>query len=160
MLSRPRKPPSKTLLPCVLAVDPPGEVQQQLVEDALEELDVALAGRALLDRVDEQRGPGVHGRVDVAEVPLVGGDLAVGVQVALAQHQFELLLGEVGIDQRPGQAVEGQVPGGEPGVLPLVGHRDDVVVDHVEPVRGCGAGRSAAPQGRRRARRATVDVVE
>ena len=38
MLSRPRKPPWKTLLPSrVLAIHPPGEVQHQLVEDALQE---------------------------------------------------------------------------------------------------------------------------
>ena len=39
---------------------------------------------------------------------------------------------------RQRQRVEGEVPGGVPRVLPLVGHRDDVVVDHVEPVRVAG----------------------
>ena len=48
MLSRPRKPPWKTLRPSrVLAVHPPGEVEQQLVEDALQERAVA-AGRGCL----------------------------------------------------------------------------------------------------------------
>ena len=38
MLSRPRKPPANRLLPVgVLAVHPPGEVEQQLLEDAREE---------------------------------------------------------------------------------------------------------------------------
>ena len=32
MLSRPRKPPSKTFLPSVLAIHPPGEIQQQFLE--------------------------------------------------------------------------------------------------------------------------------
>ena len=42
MLSSPRKPPWKMLRPCgVLAVHPPGEVQHQLVEDALEKREVA-----------------------------------------------------------------------------------------------------------------------
>ena len=35
--------------------------------------------------------------------------------------------------------MERQVPGRVPGVLPLVGHRDDVPVQHVEPLRVAGA---------------------
>src|SRR6476659_4332835 len=30
--------------------------------------------------------------------------------------------------------MEGQIPGGIPWVLPFVGHRDDVVMDHMEPL--------------------------
>ena len=46
MLSSPRKPPAKRLLPLdVLAVHPPGEVDQQLLEGALQEQPVALAAR-------------------------------------------------------------------------------------------------------------------
>ena len=37
-----------------------------------------------------------------------------------------------------------QIPGGEPGVLPLVGHRDDVGAEHVEPVLVAGAGARVA----------------
>jgi hypothetical protein len=118
----------------VLAVDPPGEVQGELLEGVPEELDVALAPAQLLDVVDEERGPGVHRRVHVAEVPLVGGDLAVRVQVALAQNQVELALGEVEIDEGERVEVERQVPGGVPGVLPLVGHGEHVGVHHVEPL--------------------------
>ena len=83
--------------------------------------------------VHEQRGEGVHRRVDVAEVPLVRRDLAGRVEVHLGEHQVELRLGEVGVDHGERQAVEGEVPGRVPRVLPRVGHRDDVVVDHVEP---------------------------
>ena len=119
----------------VLAVHPPGEVQQQLVERRLEEIDVHLAAQGLLGAVQEERREGVDRGVHVAEVPLVGGHLAAGVQVDLAQHQFHLLLGEVGVHDRERERVEGQVPGRVPGVLPLVGHRDDVLVDHVVPLR-------------------------
>ena len=56
----------------VLAVDPPGEVHEQLLERALQPGDVALAALLELGLVDEQRRPGVHRRVHVAEVPLVG----------------------------------------------------------------------------------------
>jgi len=76
----------------------------------------------------------VDRRVDVAEVPLVGGDLPVWVQVLLAQHQLQLLLGKVRIDDVEGDDVKGQIPGRVPRVLPLVGHRDDVRVHHVGPL--------------------------
>ena len=56
------------------------------------------------------------------------------MHVALAQHQLQLLLAEIRVDQRQGQHVEGQVPGRVPGILPLVRHGDDVAVVHVVPV--------------------------
>jgi hypothetical protein len=55
------------------------------------------------------------------------------VEVQLVEHQLELVLGEVDVDHRQRDGVEGEVPRRVPGVLPLVRHRDDVVVDHVEP---------------------------
>ena len=89
MLSRPEEAALEDVAAVgVLAVDPPGEVEQQLVEDALEER----AGRrvaALLavDLEDAPGRPGVHRRVDVAEGPLVGRQLAVRVHVPLARQQ-------------------------------------------------------------------------
>ncbi len=100
----------------------------------LEELPVAGARLGLLDLVDEVRRPRVHGRVDVAEVPLVGRQLTVGVQVTAVQEQLELLLGELDIDHGQGDRVEREVPRREPRVLPLVGHRDDVLGDEVPPL--------------------------
>ena len=122
----------------VLAVDPPGEVQHELVERRPEEIDVHLASQRLLGAMEEQRRKGVDRRVHVTEVPLVGRDLPVRVQVGPAEHQFHLLLGEVGIHDRERERVKRQVPGRVPGVLPLVGHRDDVPVQHVEPLRVAG----------------------
>jgi hypothetical protein len=78
----------------VLPVHPPGEVQEVLLEDAGEEEAVARAALAG-HLVDPPRRPGRHGRVHVAECPLVGGGLAVRVRVPLARHQDELLLREV-----------------------------------------------------------------
>ena len=118
----------------VLAVHPPGEVQQQLVEDALEKSAVGFASDTLLDLVNTPGGPGVHRWVDVAEGPLVGRQLPVGVHVPLAQQQDELVLGIVRIDQGQWHAVEGQVPGRVPGILPLIRHRDHVLVVQVGPV--------------------------
>ena len=152
MLSMPRKPPSNTFDPSgVLAVDPPGEVQQQLGEHPDQELPVAVA----VDPVDVPGRPGVHRRVDVAERPLVRRQLAVRVHRPLAAHQHQLLLGERRVDVGQRDRVEGEVPRGEPGVLPLVGHRDDVGQRQVLPVRVAPAGASA---GRRRRRLGRVAV--
>src|SRR5439155_1841537 len=82
----------------VLAVHPPGEVQQELVEDALEEGAVRAPADALLDLVDSPDGPGVHGRIHGAEGPLVGGEQAARVHVPLTEEERELILGEVGVD--------------------------------------------------------------
>ncbi len=123
------------LAEAVLAVHPPGEVEEQLVERRPEEIEVRLAAQGLFGAVQEERREGVDRGVHVAEVPLVGGHLAVGVQVDPFEHQLHLLLGEVGIDDRERERVKGQVPGRIPGILPLVGHGDDVLVQHVEPLR-------------------------
>ena len=131
MLSRPRKPPSNRLSPTsVLAVDPPVEVEQQLVQDPLQEVEVRVAG----DLVHAHRRPGVDGRVDVAEVPLVCRQLAVGVRVPLAAEQDQLGLGELGVDVGERDAVEREIPGRVPRVLPLVRHRDDIAIVEVGPL--------------------------
>ena len=77
----------------------------------------------------------MHRRIHIAEVPLVGGNLPIGVGIETAQHQQQLLLGEIEVHQRQGDRVEGQVPGRIPRVLPLVRHGDHVGVQHVKPFR-------------------------
>src|SRR5207253_2252806 len=84
----------------VLAIDPPGEVQEQLVEDALEERVVGAAAHTPIDLEHAPGSPGMDRRIDVAEVPLVCRQLSVGVHVPLASHQQQLGLGEAGVDQR------------------------------------------------------------
>ena len=61
----------------ILAIDPPGEVREELAERPLQEVDVAAAVQRLLDAVQEDRRPGVHRRIDVGEVPLVRRHLPV-----------------------------------------------------------------------------------
>jgi hypothetical protein len=65
----------------VLAIDPPGEVEQQLLKNAFEKHQVAGVGRVAMlsltalpaiDLEDAKRRPGVHRRIDIAELPLVG----------------------------------------------------------------------------------------
>ena len=88
MLSRPRKPPWKALRPSgSLRLTHQVKFSEQLVEDLLQEVGVGAAGQRTADLVDAPGGVGVDRRVDVAEVPLVGRELAVGVQVPLAQEQ-------------------------------------------------------------------------
>ena len=146
MLSRPRKPPWNRLRPSgslrlthhVKLVSSRWKTRARNARSPLpRSLGLAL--------VDPQRRPRGHRRVDVAEVPLVGRDLPARVQIARVQQQLDLLLGEVDVDQRQRRAVEGQVPGREPGVLPLVRHRDDVAGDHVEPADVADVGRVRVP---------------
>ena len=113
----------------VLPVHPPGEVDQQLVEDPAQEGQVARA----VDGEHLQRGPGLHRRVHVAEIPLVGGQRPVRVLEPLPAQQDQLVLGERRVHVGQRHAVEGQVPGGEPGVLPLVRHGHDVEAVEVAP---------------------------
>ena len=55
----------------VLAVDPPGEVEEELLEDALQEVEILSAVELALDLEDAKGRPSVDGRVDIAEVPFV-----------------------------------------------------------------------------------------
>jgi hypothetical protein len=53
------------------------------------------ATRPLLHVIEKKPLPCVNRRVDVTEVPFIGGDLAVRMEVSPAQHELELLFGEV-----------------------------------------------------------------
>ncbi len=110
----------------VLAIDPPGVVQQQLVKHPFEKMEIAPAALNPFGAKHFQGAHGVYRRIDVAERPFVGGNLPVGVEVVFLQHQFDLILGEIDIDQRQRGAVVSQIPGREPGIFPLVGHGDDI----------------------------------
>src|SRR5262245_56451589 len=63
----------------VLTIDPPGKVGDQLSEGALHELDVSFAAQRLLHSIKKDRGPGVHRRIYVAEVPFISRDLPLRV---------------------------------------------------------------------------------
>ena len=136
MLSRPRKPPSKTLLPSrSTLLTHQAKLISSLWKHFSRKLAVGLAAADAVHVVDAPDGPRVHRRIQVGELPLVGGDLAGRVLELLEQQQPELLLGELGIDQRQRRAVEGEVPGREPRVLPLVRHGHHAHRVEVPPVR-------------------------
>jgi hypothetical protein len=63
------------------------------------------------------------------------------------QHQIQLLLAEVLVDERQGETVKGEVPRRVPRVLPLVGHGDHVGVVHVVPAVVAGGGTSSCLEG-------------
>ena len=157
-LSSPRKPPVNRLSPVgILAVDPPREVDEALVERALEEHAVVAVAGLGGELVDAPHRPRVHRRVDVAERELVRGQLPVRVHVPLAAQQQELLLRELGIEARHRDAVEREVPRREPRVLPAVGHRDHVARPQLRPslrLRPC-----LRASRRRRLRRIAVEPV-
>src|SRR4029453_16852394 len=74
----------------ILAVEPPREVDEELLERALQPGDATGAPVPPFRRVKEKRGVGVHRRVHVAEVPLIGGELSARMEVELVEHQLEL----------------------------------------------------------------------
>src|SRR6516225_4960598 len=125
-----KKAPAKA----ILAIDPPAEIGGEPAEHPLQETEIGSAVQRLLHAVEKNSRPGLYWRVDVAEIPLIGRDLTGRVQIDLAQKQVELLLGEIAIDNRQRERVKREVPRGEPGILPLVRHRDDMIADHVEPL--------------------------
>src|SRR2546422_10788247 len=98
------------------------------MENGFKEGAVAFSGLSLLDLVDAPRGPSDHGRIDVAEIPFVSGQLTVGMLVPFAQDDIELVLREMGIDQRERDAMERKVPRRIPGKLPFVWHRHHPLV--------------------------------
>ena len=135
----PRKPPWKALRPLdVLAVDPPGEVSSILWKISSRNARSPRPVSSPFELVHPPRGPGVDRRIDVAEIPLVGRELAVRVHVPLAAEQDELALGPLEVHPASGHAVKGRVPGREPGVLPLVGDRQHVERGEVLPARRSG----------------------
>src|SRR6185312_8822905 len=134
----------------VFAVDPPGEVDEEFLEDTLEKNAVALAPRGS-DLVNAHCGPRVNRRIDVAEREFIGRNLAARVCVPFAQQQNKLLLGEFGIDLREGEHMESEVPRCVPWELPGVRHRDDVAVVELQPVAV-----AAVPAGVRRLRKGRI----
>src|ERR1700739_1609646 len=118
----------------VFAIDPPCEIDDELMKDPLEKFAIAHTIFSLLQIMQKDGRPGVHRWINIAEIPFVGRHLAIGMKIESAYHQFELLFGKLRVYQRKRQCMKGQVPCGIPGVLPFVRHRDDVVIEHVEPL--------------------------
>ena len=119
------------------------------MEAALEPFPVTALAAVIAETVhvvNPPHRPSVDGRIEIAELPLVGGQLAVGVLELLEEEEPELVLGECGVDQREGHALECQVPSRKPRIFPLVGHRHHAQRVEMPPV--AVADRQAAGGGR------------
>src|SRR5262249_5577991 len=67
----------------VFTVHPPGKVHQQLLKLAFQKLTITLAPEGFLEEIDLPDRLAMHRRIDIAEVPLVGGNLSVGMEINL-----------------------------------------------------------------------------
>ena len=106
----------------IFAVHPPGERDQHFVEDGFQKRAIAFTGLFSLDLINAPRRPGQHRRIDIAEVPFVGGNLPIWMLVPFAHDDIELHLGELGIDQGQRNTMKSEVPGCIPGKFPFVRH--------------------------------------
>ena len=131
----------------VLAVHPPREVQQQLMEHELQEVAIRLARNRSIDFINAPCRPCVNRRVGVAERPFVGRQLPVRMLVAILHQQQQLFLRECRIDQRERGRVKREIPRRVPRVFPLVRHRDNVRIAQMPPV-GVAATLAAGRRGR------------
>ena len=137
----------------VLAVDPPGEIQKQFMEDAFKKFHVTFVmlvnftAMLAIHLEHAPRRPRVDGRIHISERPFVGRQLAVRVHEPFAREQIELALGKFRVNQRERDAVERQIPCGIPRVFPFIRHRNNVGVVHVRPV---GVARAFTFRRRRR----------
>src|SRR5215469_10133503 len=120
----------------VLAVHPPGEVEQHFLEDALKEGVITLAGGRLLNFKDGLCGKGENGWIDAVEIPFIRRDLSVRMHVPLAEHQDDLVFRKLRVDRRlagggldvaqdAGRMADQRyrLPGGEEGLDQLYGIR-------------------------------------
>ena len=70
----------------VLAIHPPGEGDQHFVENRLQKCAITFSGLLPFDLINAPCRPCHHRRVHIAEVPLVGWDLAVRMLIPLAHN--------------------------------------------------------------------------
>src|SRR5271170_108070 len=73
----------------IFTVNPPGEVQQQLMEDPHQEGAIAAAPLLLVDLIYAPRRPGMDWRIHIIQRPLIGRQLPVGMHVPFARQQYE-----------------------------------------------------------------------
>ena len=104
-------------------VHPPREVDEQFMKALFEKLAVRFTRSSPVHVVNAPYGPGVNWRIQIRKLPLVGGNLTVGVLKLFKEQQPQLLLREFWIDQRERHAMKREIPCSEPRILPLVRHR-------------------------------------
>ena len=135
MLSSPRKPPEKSWVPATsLRFAHQVKLRPSLMKIRFRKSKSGGCPAHSRESKRRRHAQAWTGGFTSPKLILVGRQLAVRVHVPLPQHQDHLLASEVGIQNRERDGVESQIPGGEPGELPLVRHRDDVAAEDVPPV--------------------------
>jgi len=94
----------------IFPIHPPGKGKEQFVKDCFQKCAVAFTGLFALDLEDAPGRSPDHGWINIAEVPFVGGKLAVGMLIPFANDGIELAFGKMRIDQGQGNTMKGEVP--------------------------------------------------
>src|SRR5213080_2648932 len=118
----------------IFSIHPPGKGEQQFMEDRIQECAVAFAGLFALDLENAPGCPCQDGRIYVAKVPFIGGNLAVRVLIPFTDHSIELAFGKVRVDQSQWNAMKSQIPRGVPWKFPTIGHRHDALIVKMAPI--------------------------
>src|SRR5882757_4290214 len=72
----------------ILSVDPPGEIEKQLVKDGFQEIDVALSSvLVLLDLIHPVGSPCMDRRIGIAEGPFISRKLAIRMHIPVMGEQ-------------------------------------------------------------------------
>src|SRR5205823_3905971 len=98
----------------ILAIHPPGEIDEQLLKDAGQKEAITLPPRAR-HLVHTPACPGVHRWIDVSEIELISRDLPIGMHVPFAKKELQLMLGKLRINLGKRNHVKRQIPSREPG---------------------------------------------
>src|SRR3990167_6533534 len=94
----------------IFAVDPPGEVEQQLVQLALQKLQVAAVVGIALGLVHLPYGPSMYRRGHGAENPFLSWNMTNSGHVPDGRHQQEFIRGEHRVENPQRDTVESQIP--------------------------------------------------
>src|SRR5215471_14137194 len=113
---QPKKATLKDILAFdVLSIDPPGEVEHEFVEYALQKIAVAsTAISLLLNLIHLQCRPGMYRWINVTKSPLICRYLAVGMHIPLAEHEKKLVFSKSRVEVGKGYAMKREVPCGIP----------------------------------------------
>ena len=88
-----------------------------------------------IDLKDPPCGPGMHGRVHIAQRPFIGRQLPIRMQVPDTGQEHELIFRKLRVDDGNGDAVKGQIPGCVPGIFSGIRHGQNVGIIEVAPLR-------------------------
>src|ERR1043165_145739 len=93
------------------------------MKNGFEKSAIAFTALFSLDLVNAPRSPGDHGRINIAEIPLVCRDLAVWMLIPFPHDEIQLALRKFCIDERQRNTMKRKVPRCVPWKFPLIRHR-------------------------------------